>query len=89
MRVSLISPGFTQTEFSKVRFKGDDKAADAVYDNLVPLYAGDIADNIVYCATRPAHVQIADIIIWPTNQSGTQNIARAGPSLGATDTSSL
>ena len=88
IRVTCISPGFAETEFSLVRFeaKGEDGAKDAaasVYKDLVALTAADIADQIVYSATRPAHVQIADIICWPTNQAGPANIARVGPSLGA------
>lgn len=83
IRVTCISPGFAETEFSLVRFKGDDAKAASVYDNLVALNAEDIADQIVYAATRPAHVQIADIICWPTNQAGPTNVARVGPTLGA------
>lgn len=83
IRVTCISPGFAETEFSLVRFKADEKKAASVYTDLVPLYADDIADQIVYAATRPAHVQIADIICWPTNQAGPTNIARVGASLGA------
>ena len=83
IRVTCISPGFAETEFSLVRFKQDSAKADAVYADLVPLVAEDIADQIAYAATRPAHVQIADIVCWPTNQAGPTNIARVGPSLGA------
>lgn len=83
IRVTCISPGFAETEFSLVRFKADADKASSVYDNLVALNAADIADQICYAATRPAHVQIADIICWPTNQAGPTNIARVGPTLGA------
>ena len=86
IRVTCISPGFAETEFSLVRFEASDDAASkakSVYDNLVPMVADDIADQIIYAATRPAHVQIQDIIAWPTNQAGPTNIARVGPSLGA------
>ena len=83
IRVTCISPGFAETEFSLVRFKSDAEKAASVYKDLKPLSAEDIADQICYAATRPRHVQIADIICWPTNQAGPANIARVGPSLGA------
>ncbi|KAJ1446371.1 hypothetical protein M885DRAFT_546785 [Pelagophyceae sp. CCMP2097] len=83
VRVTCISPGFAQTEFALVRFGNDAAAAAATYADLVALSAHDIADQICYAATRPGHVQIADIICWPTNQAGPTNIARVGKSLGA------
>ena len=71
-------------EFSNVRL-GDDSKAAAVYDNIEALRPEDVADNVIYVATRPKHVQIADIIMYCTNQSGPRDIARAGSSLGASE----
>lgn len=69
IRVTSIDPGLVETEFSLVRFKGDVERAKQPYKGLKPLTAEDIADAVVWCATRPAHVNIADMIILPTAQS--------------------
>ncbi len=69
VRVTNIEPGMVETEFSEVRF-GDKEKAKAVYRGLKPLNADDIADTIVWCLERPAHVNIQELVIYPTAQAG-------------------
>lgn len=71
IRVGSISPGMAETEFSVVRFHGDEGKAKAVYAGLTPLNAEDIADALEFIVTRPAHVSINDIQINPTQQANT------------------
>ncbi len=68
IRVSNIAPGAAETEFSKVRFDGNDSQADAVYEGFQPLSAEDIADLIVYVLNAPAHVNIQQVLMMPTAQ---------------------
>ncbi|MDA3867992.1 MAG: SDR family NAD(P)-dependent oxidoreductase [Salinivirgaceae bacterium] len=78
IRVSSVSPGMVETEFSLVRFKGDNQKADGVYEGLNPLTAADIAETIVWVASRPAHVNINDVLIMPTAQANSSNTVRKG-----------
>jgi hypothetical protein len=71
IKVTGIHPGAVETEFSIVRFKGDDKTAQAAYDGLTPLTAADIADTVFYCVNLPDHVCINDLVITCTQQAGT------------------
>lgn len=69
IKVTAIHPGAVDTEFSVVRFKGDESKAKAVYDGYEPLHAADIADVCYYCATLPPHVCINDLVITCTAQA--------------------
>lgn len=69
IKVSEINPGAVDTEFSKVRFKGDEEKAEKVYEGFTPLTAKDVADVIFFVATRPPHVNIADTIVLSTAQA--------------------
>ena len=76
LRVSTVSPGLVETEFSLVRFSGDAETADAVYHTTSPLRAEDVADAVVYCAHAPEHVNVAELLVTPRVQSGYTMIAR-------------
>lgn len=69
IKVTAIHPGAAETEFSNVRFKGDQQKADAVYEGYEPLHAEDIADTVFYCANLPEHVCINDLVITCTAQA--------------------
>lgn len=69
VRVTTIDPGMVETEFSIVRFRGDEERASKTYANITPLTAEDIADAIVWAATRPAHVTIQSMMITPQAQA--------------------
>ncbi len=76
IRVTCISPGAVETEFSVVRFHGDKNKADQVYKGMTPLTAEDIADTIIYSCSRPKHVNISEILIMPTDQAAASVVNR-------------
>lgn len=76
IKVTAIHPGMVETEFSIVRFKGDENRAKKVYDGFDPLLAQDIADAIWFAVSRPAHVNIDDMLIMPTAQATATNVHR-------------
>jgi hypothetical protein len=76
IKVSTISPGAVDTEFSLVRFRGDKGRADQVYKGFTPLSGKDIAEAILFVLNRPAHVNIDDILIMPTDQASARDFNR-------------
>lgn len=76
IRVTEIDPGLVETEFSLVRFKGDETIAQNVYQGMTPLTPMDVADTVIYCVNRPAHVNLAEIVLFPTDQAAAQVIHR-------------
>ena len=76
IRVSMISPGMAKTDFSLVRFNGDQTKADKVYENIEALTSEDIAEIVLFMASRPPHVNIADVIVYPTHQASVSILHR-------------
>jgi len=76
IRVSSVDPGLVETEFSLVRFEGDAERADQIYAGVVPLTAFDVADAVMYCATRPPHVNINEISLMCVDQSAATMVNR-------------
>src|SRR6201996_2345595 len=79
VRVTSIDPGMVETDFSLVRFRGDEERASKVYQNITPLTPEDIADAIVWAATRPAHVNIARILMTSIDQANSVLFNRRQP----------
>ena len=76
IRVSSVDPGMVETGFSVVRFRGDQGRAKKVYEGMTPLTAEDVADAVIFCAGRPPHVNISEIIMMPTDQSSVTSVNR-------------
>jgi NADP-dependent 3-hydroxy acid dehydrogenase YdfG len=76
IRVGSLDPGLAETEFSKVRFKGDEAKAKKVYEGIHALTAEDIAETLVWMASRPAHVNIDEMVIKPTDQAAIHKVFR-------------
>lgn len=76
IRVAEVAPGMVETEFSEVRFKGDEDRAAGVYKGVQPLQAADIADIIQFMVTRPPHVQIAEVVVFPAAQAAAATVRR-------------
>lgn len=76
VRVSTIDPGMVETEFSEVRFHGDTARAAAVYRGTRPLTADDVAEVVVFAATRPPHVDLAEVLLLPTDQASATHVHR-------------
>ncbi|MDZ4663315.1 MAG: SDR family oxidoreductase [Bacteroidota bacterium] len=76
IKVTAVNPGMVETEFSIVRFDGDEEKAKIVYNGMQPLKPEDIAETIYWVSTRPAHVNINDVIIMPNVQASATNVIR-------------
>ena len=76
IKVTAVHPGAVETEFSEVRFKGDKERAKKVYDGFDPLIAADIAETIWFAVSRPAHVNINELVVMPTAQANAATIFR-------------
>ncbi len=79
VRLTEIAPGAVETEFSLVRFDGDQRRADSVYAGITPLTAGDVAEVIGFVASRPAHVDLDQIVIRPRDQAPWGRFSRRAP----------
>ncbi len=77
VRVSSVDPGLVQTEFSQVRYHGDAEKAAKTYASMTPLMPHDVAEAVVFCATRPLHVNVAELTITPTDQASVTMVHRS------------
>ena len=77
VRVATVDPGLVDTEFSSVRFHGDDARAAAVYKGMTPLRPEDVAEIILFVATRPPHVTLAEAVVLPTDQASAIHVHRS------------
>jgi NADP-dependent 3-hydroxy acid dehydrogenase YdfG len=76
IRITEVAPGMVETEFSLVRFKGDAEKAKKPYEGITPLGEDDIADCIAWAVTRPAHVNVDEIVVRPVAQATSTTVAR-------------
>ncbi len=76
IKVTNVAPGAVETEFSLVRFKGDQNRSESVYKGFKPLSAADVAECITFAVTRPAHVVVADMVLFPIAQASTMVLKR-------------
>jgi NADP-dependent 3-hydroxy acid dehydrogenase YdfG len=76
VRFTTVDPGLVETEFSTVRFRGDEERARAVYQGMQPLTGADVADAILWAVTRPPHVDVGELVLWPTAQASTTSVHR-------------
>jgi NADP-dependent 3-hydroxy acid dehydrogenase YdfG len=80
VRVSTVDPGLVKTDFSLVRFKGDAERAAKAYSNTRHLNPEDVADAVRYVVTRPAHVNVGEVVVWSSDQATATQILRTSPS---------
>lgn len=76
IKVSSVDPGMVKTEFGMVRYSGDKEKADKIYEGVTPLTASDVSNAVLFCATRPGHVNINEMIITPSVQASSTQIFR-------------
>lgn len=76
IKVSSVDPGMVYSEFSKVRFSGDESRAEQVYKGIIPLSPNDVAEAVVFCATRPLNVNINEVILTPIQQASSTQVLR-------------
>jgi len=79
VRVSTVDPGLVETEFSQVRFHGDGERAKRVYEGLQPLTGADVAEAVLFCATRPPHATVRELVLTPTAQASAVHVFRTVP----------
>jgi len=76
VRFTTVDPGMVATDFSEVRFRGDAAKAATVYEGFQPLQPEDVADAILYAVTRPQHVDVGELVLWPTAQASVRDVKR-------------